>query len=608
MKKTFLGLALLFHFISYSQSNDPQDYKWDLSSLYENESLWKEDIKLIETELSYDLKKDKSQWVNPNEFLHALNYYTTLKSRSAKAALYGVLNYEEFASRKNMMDKGMELYHQVMAYLTPIDYAIVKIDQQLLQKWINQNAGIAEYSPTITHIRNSAQYSLNPKAEAVMTRSVRWTENNTELFWELHKLHGKTNYWVDDTDSSKLDRSFFRSNRASSDRSKRDLIAGKYFESLNDFSNLFAQLYKNKIESELIRGQLRGYEDGISASWNRMDGMPQGLHKKLVEFAKKHKSTLHRYALLKKKVLGVDTLQYLDFYTQVGPLSEREYPFSESIELGLKSAKIFGKDFQSSMREALDEAKQFHFANTEEKTVRYHIHPPVGGSLSYYGFQYRPDHVRARALVGGLYGTIFNGQMNEGPALNMLEGPVHIYGNGTIYIGDIMYDDELTERLKGQMKTAYMFNQLEFFKRLFKWAIFIELEEFIQDGLIANIPPDGEEISAKYLALLRSYYGHEEGVTFIADHFKNEWMSETAVPFMGGYQHHAWPVAMSFATLMVEKVKNNTLEKPFRLDFSNGYDSYHILLQNGIDLSDNEHYEAVIKRMEKLMEEIERKL
>ena len=108
-----------------------------------------------------------------------------------------------------------------------------------------------------------------------------------------------------------------------------------------------------------------------------------------------------------------------------------------------------------------------------------------------------------------------------------------------------------------------------------------------------------------YLDLLRQYYGPADRLA-IGENCSAEWMVES-VPFVS-YEHQFWPPAMAAACLLVEKLQDGDPVARKAMDEALGRGdldlSYQLLKPVGIDLATAEPYQAAIRRMNFLLDEL----
>jgi oligoendopeptidase F len=182
-----------------------------------------------------------------------------------------------------------------------------------------------------------------------------------------------------------------------------------------------------------------------------------------------------------------------------------------------------------------------------------------------------------------------------------------IYSNSILYAGMILHVDYLKDHAGDrQERMAYLIRALDrTAQTIFRHTMTTEFESAIQEQVLNERPPSGEQVSALYLKLLRQYFGEGQGE--VDDTFATEWMS-VRLPF-ASFETLNWPFAMAAACSLVEKVRAGDLKARRGFDEVLGRGesdlSYDLLKQAGVDLNTPEPYNAAIRRMNRLLDELE---
>jgi len=137
-----------------------------------------------------------------------------------------------------------------------------------------------------------------------------------------------------------------------------------------------------------------------------------------------------------------------------------------------------------------------------------------------------------------------------------------------------------------------------------RWVLASELDARVQELIKDGRTPTGAEISKIYLGLLRDYVGGEDKVDTA---FGTEWITYS-IPFES-YEYQFWPPAIGAAASIMDGMKVGKIDvnKAVTGVFGRGDSdrSYQLFQQLGINLSDPDVYEAVIRRMNRRPDELE---
>jgi oligoendopeptidase F len=178
-------------------------------------------------------------------------------------------------------------------------------------------------------------------------------------------------------------------------------------------------------------------------------------------------------------------------------------------------------------------------------------------------------------------------------------------------MGQYLIDDALSKRAASpQQRAAILFDQLSrMWTELYYRSAMIELDHWVMEQVAAGTPPSGSKISARYLELMRSFNGHGSGGLAVEDIYSREWITESTL--FSTHHQNSFAASAAAAAMMIEGLEKGDQQilgkmrniRGRRLEFSNDF-----LLSMGIDLSTTTPYEALIRRMQTKMDQIEREL
>jgi oligoendopeptidase F len=159
------------------------------------------------------------------------------------------------------------------------------------------------------------------------------------------------------------------------------------------------------------------------------------------------------------------------------------------------------------------------------------------------------------------------------------------------------------------VKLSLLMDWLDRFKgTLFRQTQFAEYELKIHETAEQGLPLTGDDFSRIYLDLVKKYYGHDQGVSYIDDYMAMEW---AFIPHFY-YNFYVFQYSTSFTASisLAEKVMNGepgALEKYITFLSAGGSDyPIPLLKAAGVDMTSTEPFEKTIVAMNKVMDEIEK--
>jgi len=160
-------------------------------------------------------------------------------------------------------------------------------------------------------------------------------------------------------------------------------------------------------------------------------------------------------------------------------------------------------------------------------------------------------------------------------------------------------------------KLFYLGHALEGMRgTFFRQTMFAEFELALYEAAERGEALSGDRISEIYGEILRRYHGHDEGVVIVDDLYTNEWMFVQHFYFnMYVFQYATSKTA---GTALYSKIVNEGeagVENYKNLLKAGGSNyPYLLLVEAGVDLAKPEPYQAIIAKMNAIMDEMERLL
>ncbi len=137
--------------------------------------------------------------------------------------------------------------------------------------------------------------------------------------------------------------------------------------------------------------------------------------------------------------------------------------------------------------------------------------------------------------------------------------------------------------------------------------MFAEFELRIHEVVERGDTLSSDRFTAMYAGLLRDYHGHDDGVLTIDDDYTIEW---AYIPhFYYNFYVYQYATSVAASSLLVERLRQDepgAVEQYLALLASGGSEyPYEQLVDVGVDLASPEPYEALMRRMTGIMDEID---
>jgi oligoendopeptidase F len=157
-------------------------------------------------------------------------------------------------------------------------------------------------------------------------------------------------------------------------------------------------------------------------------------------------------------------------------------------------------------------------------------------------------------------------------------------------------------------KLYYLGSALESLRGTFyRQTMFAEFELAMHEKALAGEALSGDSLTALYATILKRYHGHEQGVVNIDDAVTMEW---AFIPhFYRNFYVYQYATSLAASSLLSESVlrqEPGAVDRYLDLLRAGGADyPYELLKAAGVDMATPDPYQAVVRRMNRIMDDIE---
>jgi oligoendopeptidase F len=175
----------------------------------------------------------------------------------------------------------------------------------------------------------------------------------------------------------------------------------------------------------------------------------------------------------------------------------------------------------------------------------------------------------------------------------------------------LLIDHMLKTTTDNETKISLLGRYLENIKgTVFRQAQFAEFELRMHEMAEKGEPLTGDSISKLYDEIVKKYYGHDQGICTVDDYVKYEW--EYIPHFYYGFYVYQYATSFAASSALSEKVLSGepgATERYLRF-LSAGGTKYPIdlLKDAGVDMTTDEPLDLTVKRMNRVMDDIEKLL
>ncbi|MDB5366311.1 MAG: oligoendopeptidase [Rhodospirillales bacterium] len=583
-----------------------------LTQLYPNEGAWDAERLAVKGALP-NLKPFKGTLgTDAATLLRALDESSSVRKRLDRLGVYANLKADEDLrstkpqEMRQLMQALSSEYGQAVSWMRP---EIAALGKDKIEAFITAEPGLARHAFALRDVQRLASHVLSDETESVLAGSsvVRAGPNaiysqlsNAELPWPTITLATGKKIRLDSPGSSDA--------RQATHRDDRKKVFDSFFGAWNQYRNTIGQMYVASVRGDVFSARSRKYPTALAASLAAND-VPDDVYRSLVQAANDGLPTLHRYFKLRQRLLGLKEIRYYDIYPPMLK-SDRKFPIERTRELTLAAVQPLGPDYVAKITKATAERWVNVYPSEGKRSgaymsgSAYDVHPflLLNHHESYDGLS-TYAHEWGHALHSVL--------ANEAQPYETAGYPLFLAEIASTCNEMLLADRMVAEAKSKDDKLFYLGQILETLRgTFFRQTMFAEFELKTHEAIERGEALSGDKLSAIYLDLLKRYHGDAQGVMKIDDLYGVEW---AFIPhFYRAYYVYQYATSISAAAWFAEQIQTKGdagRDNYLAVLKAGGSDHPVAILQKaGLDMTKPEPYQALVRRMNTIMDEMEKLL
>lgn len=499
------------------------------------------------------------------------------------------------------------LYGRYSSAIAWVEPELQALGAQKIEDFIRAEPGLAPHAMRLREAIRLARHTLSPETEAALAAlsPVIGAPSNTrtllvdaDITWPTLRIDGQP---------VQINETHYQQYREHPDRAVRKQVFDAFWKQYGQFENTLGALLATRVEAGTVNARLRSHPTAVAATLAD-DDVPEAVLRTLVAQTHAALPTLHRYFKLRQKLLKLPDMHYYDIYPPM-VRSDKRYPVEQSAAITLEAVRPLGPEVQQLLKTALAMRSM-------------HVYPSPGkGSGAYQT---------------GVYGVTPFVFLNHQDNFESLTTFAHEWGHGlhtmladrnqpketarySLFVAEIasvtnevLLTDHLLQQAASKEERLYILGQeLERVRgTFFRQTMFAEFELATHDMQQRGEALSGQRFTQLYCGLLRAYHGADAGVVAIDPQYCQEW---AFIPhFHRPFYVYQYATSMAAAYHFGEQIRAGrpgAVETYLNVLRAGGSRHPHALLKDaGLDLSTPRPYEALVRRLNAVMDEMEKLL
>lgn len=587
-----------------SRDQIPAKYKWTLEDIIPTNEAWEELLFKCEERIGY-FSKYQDKLSDEDALFDCLKFTDRLKHDIASLYKYARMRSDQDTRDsvyQGMVNKAEML---IVKYSTASSFVIPEISEfskERLEK-LAKSKRFADYDVFFGEIIRNKNIILSKKEEKLLGEVGLFSDTNREVFNMFDNADVKFKP-VDDGTGNKVDMSHGVYGMLLQNQSQD--VRKEAFESMfgayKDHINTLAANYAGNVKKDWFYAKVRGFQSALDYSMYQ-ENVPSTCYEKLLDAVGKGTEPLHKYIALRKKVLGVDTLNMYDLYVSMVKEQELALEYEDAVKLVKEALKVMGKEYSDVLASAFESGWVDVFENKGKRSGAYSwgvygVHPFV---LLNYQKTVHDVFTIAHELGHSMHSYYSNSSLPETKA----DYEIFVAEIAST-VNEVLLLKHLLKTASGEFRKYLLSYYLDMFRTtLFRQTMFSEFEAIAHGMVEKGEPITADALCDAYYELNKKYYGPSVEHN---DLIRYEW---SRIPhFFTSFYVYKYATGITTAV----SIANNILaqgEKYFAkykkfLSAGGSMPPLDIIRLADVDLESDAPYELAIKEFSDTLAELEK--
>lgn len=590
--------------MAYTNRKDiPEKYKWNLGDIFATPADWEKTFEKLSAEYP-TLASYKGKLADRNNLLEFLKRSDSFDVELGKLYCYAYMSYNEDSQDGEKQARYSRVYGLLTQYSAALSFVspeISAIPDEQLESFINDPA-FSDYDVSLKNILAGKAHILSPEEEKILANVGAFSGQFQEVFNRLDSGDIKFDEITVRGEKVKLGHGAYSTLLQDKDQSVRKLAFETYYKAYINVINTLAGLYEGSVKADVFRAKTRKFQSTMESAlfYEQVD---KKVYDNLIKCMHESFQPLHHYIALRKKLMGLETLNMYDLYVAIFEDADISCEYEEACEVVKKGLAPLGEDYLKVVQQAFDNRWIDVYETPTKRSGAYSM--GVAGVHPYMLLNYQKtthDIFTIAHEMGHSMHTYYSEKAQ--PAAK---------ADYKIFVAEVASTCNEVLLLKYLLSTVtdvkikkyllqYYLDMLR--TTMYRQAMFAEFEQITHELVEKGQPLTAEVMCNEYLKLNKMYYGE---AVHHNDEIKYEW---ARIPhFYRAFYVYKYSTGIISAVCIAEKIlkEGESAVKNYKkfLSLGGSMDPVSELKVAGVDLTSEEPFKIVAKSFEDTLEQLE---
>ena len=586
---------------------------WDLRDLYPTPEAWAAALRSARERVQTLDTLKGTLGSSAAAMRTALVTVSDLRREAERLTIYANLVADEdkrVAPAQQRRAQGQELEANLAERTAWVAPEVLALGEPKVRAFLDEDEELRRrFGFSLDNTLRRAAHTLGAEAEAVLAASSLLLAQPENVFGQLSDAElPRAKVRLSNGSVVSLDEAAYEHHRGSAARADRQRVMSGFLGSLRAFRGTFGANLNARVIGDIYDARARHFDNSLEAALYDSN-MPVEVYRQLVAQTHAALPTLHRYLRLRQRMLGIQgPLAYHDNYPPLvpQPLGLR-YDIEASKATTLAALAPMGDEYLAALQRGFAGRWMHALPQTGKAAgaymagAAYDVHP-------YLLLNHTDDYASLSTFAHEWGHAVHTLLTAASQPYEKADYSTFIAESAAI-ANEMLLNDHLVATARNRAEKMFFLSQgLESIRTtFFRQVLFADFQLAMHEEVEAGKALSGQRLDDLYCGLLKQYYGEAEGVMKIDPAYCTEWAY--VGHFYFGYYVYQYATSMVGAAQFTDAILHDgapARERFVRLLKAGGSDyPYDLYRHAGIDMAQPAPYQALMLRMNRLLDEFE---
>ncbi len=331
----------------------PVEETWNLADYYASDDAWSAAADalpaLVETAASYRGRLTESA----STLREGLDAVMAAQEAMSRLFVYAKLRLDEDitnTTRQAMRQRAVRIATEAGAALAFIEPEILAADAETIAGFMASDE-LSGYRFLLEDLERSRAHTRSIEVEELLAQSAEISRAAEEIFDALDD--GDIDFGqVKDEDGNlvKLTKAMHSRLMESKNRDVRRGSWNQFMSLYQAHKETLAAAHAASVRKDVFYSRVRNYASARDGALHG-DNIPGSVYDSLIEAVRANSQVMQKYASLRKRMLGLDSLAMYDTYVPLSIEPDRTYDYPEACEMTLEGVAPLGEQYVNDLRD-----------------------------------------------------------------------------------------------------------------------------------------------------------------------------------------------------------------------------------------------------------------